>query len=149
MLSTVAAVLHCEQILIGGPGDGEEECGGLEGFDFVADGGAEGDEVSFLEVMGFAMNGETYLPLEYVDGEGSVGVMLLHHGFVFHDDEEDSEVVLLEEGLGVVAGLPRLLLLGVGDLLVKVKLRQLVDHGAVFKGGGHLVLLSASNNYAL
>jgi hypothetical protein len=39
--------------------------------------------------------------------------------------------MLLEEGSGIVAGLPWLLLLGVGDLLEEIELRHFVDHGAV------------------
>ena len=140
-LGAVAAVLHGHQILIAGPGDGEEEGGVLKGLYFVANGGAEGDEVSCFEVVGLAVNGEAYLPLEDLDGEGSVCVMLLHTGCVLHDDEDDAEIVFLEEGLGVVAGLPGFLLLGVGDLLGEVELRHLVDHGAVFEGGGHFVFL--------
>jgi hypothetical protein len=76
-------------------------------------------------------------------------VVLLHLRGVFHGDEDNSEVMLFEEGFGEVAGLPGLLLLGVGDFLVKVKLRQPVDHGAVFLGGRHFGFLSASNVYAL
>ena len=137
MLGAIAAVLHGGQLLVAGPGDGEEEGGVFEGFYFVPDGGAKGDEISLLEIVGLAVHGETNLSLEYLDGDGAVGVVLLHLCVVFHGDEDDAEVVFFEEGFGEVAGLPGLLLLGVGDFLKEVKLRQLVDHGAVFLGGCH------------
>ena len=149
MLGAVATVLHCGELLIAGPGDGEEEGGVLEGFYFVLDGGSEGEEISWLEVVGFAVDSEANLPFDDMDGDGAVGVVLLHLRGVFHGDKDNSEVMLFEEGLGEVAGLPGLLLLGVGDFLVKVKLRQPVDHGAVFLGGCHFGFLSASNVYAL
>src|ERR1700722_11092743 len=94
------------------------------------------------------MNDETYLPLEDLYGDGAVSVVLLHLCGVFHSDEDNSEVVFFEEGFGEVARLPGLLLLGVGDLLEEVKLRQLVDHGAVFLGGGHFGFLAIRNMYA-
>jgi hypothetical protein len=37
-----------------------------------------------------------------------------------------------------VAGLPRFLLLGVGDLLEEIELGHLVDHGAVLQRGSHI-----------
>jgi hypothetical protein len=48
-----------------------------------------------------------------------------------------------------VAGLPWLLLLGVGDLLEKVELRHFVDHGAVLLRGCHVrTLLFREEVYA-
>src|SRR6202007_317282 len=78
-----------------------------------------------------------------------VGVVLLHASGVFHGNEDDSEVVLFEESPGVVAGLPWLLLFGVGDLFEKVELRHLGDHGAVLQRGCHVrTLLSGEQVYA-
>ena len=72
-----------------------------------------------------------------MDGDGAIGVVLLHFGGAFHRDEDDSDVVLFEEGSGVMPGGPGLLPLGVGYLLEQVKLRQFVDHGAVMLRSGH------------
>lgn len=76
----------------------------------MPDGSAESEEISWLEVVGFGVHCETDVPLENLDGDGAVGVMLLHLRGVFHGDEDDSEVVLFEESFGEVAGLPGLLL---------------------------------------
>ena len=124
-------MFHGGQFVGAGPGDGEQERGFAYCFHVVTDGGGEGEEVADVEVVWLALDGDADLALEYLDGDGAVGVVLLHAGGGFHGDEDDSEVVLLEEGPGVVAGLPWLLLLGVGDLLEKVELRHFVDHGAV------------------
>jgi hypothetical protein len=149
VLGAVAAVLHCGELLIAGPGDGEEEGGVFEGFDFMLDGGAEGEEVSQLEVVWFAVHREANLSLKNVDGDGAVGVVLLHLCGFFHGDEDDTEVVFFEESFGEVAGLPGLLLLGVCDFLKEVKLSEPVDHGPVFLGGCHFGFLLDSNVYAL
>ena len=77
------------------------------------------------------------LAFEDLDGDGAVGVVLLHVGGVLHGDEDDAEVVFLEESLGVEAGWPGFLLLGVGDLFEQIELRHFVDHGAVLQGGCH------------
>ena len=115
----------------------------------MTDGGGEGEEVAGVEVVRLALDGDADLALEYLDRDGAVGVVLLHAGGVFHGDEDDSEVVFLEEGPGVVAGLPWLLLLGVGDLLEKVELRHSVDHGAVLLRGCHVrTLLCRQEVYA-
>jgi hypothetical protein len=130
-LAAVASVFHGGEFFGAGPGDGEQERGFAYGFDVVADGGGKGEEVAGVEVVLLALNRDADLALEDLDGDGAVGVVLLHAGGGFHGDEDNSEVVLLEEGPGVVAGLPWLFLLGVGDLLEKVELRHFVDHGAV------------------
>ncbi len=108
------------------------------GLHVMTDGGGEGEEVADAEIVWLAVDGDAYLALEDVDGGGAVGVMLLHAGGVLHGDEDDAEVVLFEESFGGVAGLPGLLLLGVGYLLEQVKLRQFVDHGAVSLRGCHV-----------
>ena len=77
------------------------------------------------------MEGDSYLALENVDGGSAVGVMLFHSGGVLHGDEDNAEVGFFEEGFCGVAGLPGLLLFGVGYFLEQVKLRQSVDHVAV------------------
>jgi hypothetical protein len=46
--------------------------------------------------------------------------------------------VFFEESFCGMAGLPGFLLLGVGYFLEQVKLRQSVDHGAVWLGGCHV-----------
>jgi hypothetical protein len=142
-------VFHGGELFGAGPGDGEEERGFAYGFDVVTDGGGEGEEVAGVEIVRLALNRDADLALEYLDGYGAVGVVLLHAGGVFHGDEDDSEVVLLEESSGVVAGLPGLFLLGVGDLFEKVELRHSVDHGAVLMRGCHVrTLLCREKVYA-
>ncbi len=70
-------------------------------------------------------------PREDLDGDGAVGVVLVHARAGLHGDEQDAEVVFLEKHLREVTGGPGLLLRGFGDFAVQVKLRKLVDHGAV------------------
>jgi hypothetical protein len=124
-------MLHGGQLFRAGPGDGEQESGFVYCFYVVPDGGGEGEEAAGLEVVWLAVDGDADAAFDDLDGDGAVGVVLLHAGGCFHGDEDDSEVVLLEEGPGVVAGLPWLFLLGVGDLLEEVELSHFVDHSAV------------------
>ena len=131
LLAAVASVFHGGEFLGAGPGDGEQECGFGDCFDVVPDGAGEREEIADLEVVRVVMDVEDHVAFEDLNGDGAVGVVFLHAGAGFHCNEDDSEVVLLEEGSGVVAGLPWLLLLGAGDLLVQVELRHLVDHGSV------------------
>ena len=100
-----------------------------------------------VQVVRLALDSDADLTLEYLDGDGAVGVVLLHAGGVFHGNEDNSEVVFLEEGSGVVAGLPGLFLLGVGDLLEKVELRHSVDHGAVLMRGCHVRTLLCGRKF--
>ena len=145
----IASMFHGGELFGAGPGDGEQERGFACGFDVVTDGGGEGEEISGGDIVWLALNGDAYLALEHVDGDGAVGVVLLHASGVFHRDEDDSEIVLLEEGPGVVTGLPRFLLLRFGDLLEKVELRHSVDHGAVLMRGCHVrTLLFRQEVYA-
>ena len=81
------------------------------------------------------------VPLENLDGECAVGVVLFHVRGVLHGDEDDAEVVFLEEGFGVDAGWPGFFVLGVGHLFGEIELGDLVDHGAVLHGGCHGSLL--------
>jgi hypothetical protein len=131
VLAAIASVFHGGQFFGAGPGDGEQECGFGYCFDVVTDGAGKREEAADGEVVRLALDGDTDLAFEDLNGDGAVGVVFLHAGAGFHCNEDDSEVVLLEEGSGVVAGLPWLLLLGAGDLLVQVELRHLVDHGSV------------------
>ena len=124
-------MFHGGELVCAGPGDGEQECGFGNCFDVVTDGAGKREEAADGEVVWLALDGDTDLAFEDLNGDGAVGMVFLHAGGGFHRDEDDSEVVLLEEGSSVVAGLPGLFLLGVGDLLVQVELRHLVDHGAV------------------
>lgn len=91
--------------------------------------------------MRFAVDGDADLALEDLDGDGAVGVVFLHVGGVLHGDEDDAEVVLLEEGLGVEASWPGPLLFGVGYLFGQVEMSDLVDHGSVLQRGCHVDLL--------
>ena len=91
-----------------------------------------------MEIVRLAVEGDAYLALENLDGGGAVGVMLLHAGGVLHGDEDNSEVMLFEQSLGGVAGLPGFVLLGIDYLLEQVKMRQFVDHGAVSLRGCHV-----------
>ena len=124
-------MLHGGQFFGAGPGDGQEEGGVADGLYVVPDGGAEGEEVAYVEIVWMAVGGDSNLALKDVDGDGAVGVMLFHAGGVLHGDEDNAEVGFFEEGFCGVAGLPGLLLFGVGYFLEQVKLRQSVDHVAV------------------
>ena len=134
-------MFHGGELFIAGPGDSQQEGGVFDGFYVVPDGGGEGEEVADAEIVWVVLSADADVAFEYLDGDGAVSVVLLHSGGLFHGDEDDSEVVLFEEGFGVMAGGPWLFLLGVGDLLVEIKLRLFIDHGAVLLGGCHLLLL--------
>jgi hypothetical protein len=110
----------------------------------VTDGGGEGEEVADMEVVRVAVDVEAEFAFEYLERDGSVGVVLLHPGGLLHGDENDSEVVLFKEGFGVVARGPGFFLFGVGYLLEQIELRLFVDHGAVLLGGGHCSSLIAN-----
>jgi len=103
----------------------------------VFDGCGESEDVSGAEIVSLALDVEAELSFEDMDGDGAVGVVLLHLGSVLHVDEDDAQVVLLEERFGVEAGLPGFFLLGVGDLLGEIELCAVFDHGAVVVEGGH------------
>lgn len=110
VLGAIASVFHRCEFFGTGPGDGEQEGGGIYCFHVVTNGGAEGEEIAGVEVVRLAMDGDTDVTFENLDGEGAVGVVLFHAGDSLHGDENNSEVVLLEESPGIEAGLPRLLL---------------------------------------
>ena len=131
-------MLHSGELFGAGPGDREEECGFFHCFYLVADGAGQSIEVSGVEVVGLALDGDSDVTFKDLDGDGAVGVVLFHVGGGIHSDEYDSEVVLLEEGFGVVSGLPWLFLLGVSDLFEKVELGHFVDHGAVLLRSCHI-----------
>jgi len=134
-------VLHGSQFVSAGPGYGQQECGVFDGLDVVPDGGSEGEEVADMKIVRVAMNIEADITFENLERDSAVGMVLLHLRGGFHGDEDDSEVVLLEEGFGEVAGGPGLFLFGVGYLAEQVELCLPVDHGAVLPGGGHFFLL--------
>ena len=113
-LGTVAAVLHRGELFGTRPGDGEEKGGVGFGFDVVADRVAESEEGSGGEVVRLSIDGDAELAFEDLDGEGAVGVVLLHVGGVLHRDKNDAEVVFLEEGFGIDACRPGFFLLGFG-----------------------------------
>ena len=131
-------MLHGGEFFGAGPGDCQEKDRVGFGFYVVTDGGAEGEESAGAEVVRLAIDGDAELALEDMDGDGAVGVVLLHVSGVLHGDEDDPQVVLLEEGFGVNAGGPGLLLLGLGNLLGQIELRHFVDHGAILQGGCHV-----------
>jgi hypothetical protein len=136
-------MFHGGEFFCAGPGDSEEEGSVGFGFDVVPDGVAEGEERSSGEVVGFAVDGDSDVAFEDLDGEGAVGVVLLHVCGVLHGDEDNAEVVFLEERFGVDARRPRFFLLGFGEFFGEIELGDLVDHGSVLHGGSHESLLSA------
>jgi len=79
----------------------------------------------------FAVDREANLSFEDMDGDGAVGVVLLHVRAAFHGDEHNAEVVFLEERPSVLTGLPGLLRCGLSDLVVEIEVRHPVDHGAI------------------
>jgi len=107
-------VLHGGELFGAGPGDGEEKGGVGFGFDVVADRVAKGEEGAGGEVVGLAVDGDLDVAFEDLNGEGAVGVVLLHVGGVLHRDENDAEVVFFEEGFGIDACRPGFFLLGFG-----------------------------------
>ena len=108
-------MFHGGEFFCARPGDGEEKGGVGFGFNVVPYGVAEGEEGSGGEVVWLAVDGDTDVAFEDLDGEGAVGVVLLHVGGVLHGDEDDAEVVFLEERRGVDAGGPGFFLLGIGE----------------------------------
>ena len=137
-LGAVASVFHGGEFFGAGPGDGEQEGGVVYCFDVVTDGGAEGEEIAGVEVVGLPCDGDADVAFEDLDGDGAVGVVLLHVGAVSMEMRTILRSCFLKRVLAVVAGLPGFFLLGVGDLLGKVELRHFVDHGAVLQGGCHV-----------
>lgn len=138
MLAAVASVFHGGQLIAAGPRDGEKESRFFHCLDVVPDRGGECEEVADVKVMLLVVNCNADVAFEHLDGDRPVRVVLFDVSFRFHGDEDDSQVVLLEESSGIVAGLPRLILFGVADLLEKIELRHFVDHGAVLLGSCHV-----------
>ena len=132
-------MLHGGELLGAGPGDGEKEGGVADGFDVVAERGGQGEKVADAERVRFSVDRDTKLAFENLDGEGAVGVMLFHARGMLHGEENDTEVVRLEQGAGVVAGGPGLLLFGVIDLFEEIELCEFIGHGAVCKRGRHFL----------
>jgi len=124
-------MLHGGEFFGAGPGDCQEKGGVFAGFDVVTNRVAESEEGAGGEIVGLAVDGDTELAFEDLDGDRAVGVVLFHVGGVLHGDKDDAEVMLLEEGLGVEAGGPGFFLFGIGDLLEQIELSHLVDHSAV------------------
>jgi hypothetical protein len=116
---------------VAGPGDRQQEGGVVDGFDIVADGCPEREEIAGGEVVRLAANVHADLAVEDLHGDGAVGVVLLHVRAAFHGDEHNAEVVFLEERPSVLTGLPGLLRCGLSDLVVEIEVRHPVDHGAI------------------
>jgi hypothetical protein len=81
--------------------------------------------------MRFTLRGEANLSFKDVDGNGAIGMVLLHLRGWLHRDQNSTKVGLLEQGLRVVTGLPRLLALRVGDLACEIELGKFIKHVAV------------------
>jgi hypothetical protein len=144
----VASVLHGGEFFVAGPRDCEKKGGIAFGFDIVADGVAESEERAGGEIVGLALDVNANLPLENLDGDGAVGVVLFHVGGVLHGDEDDTEVVFFEQCSGVDAGRPGLLVFGVGDFFGQIELSDFVDHGSVLQRSCHGELLFRQEVYA-
>jgi hypothetical protein len=130
-------VLHRGEFFVAGPGDGEQEGGVVRGHYVVPDGGGEGKQGAGGEIMSLAVDRDDELALQDLYGESAVGVVFVHVSADLHGDEHDAEVALLEESLGVDAGWPGFFAFCVIQLLLKIELRDLVDHGAVLQGSSH------------
>src|SRR5271168_458645 len=76
----VASVFHGCEFFGAGPGDGQEKGGVALGYHVVPDGVTKGEERAGGQVVRLAIDVDAKLAFEDLDGDGAVGVVLLHMG---------------------------------------------------------------------
>src|SRR6185437_16390723 len=130
----VAAMGQRLQFFAAWPSDRQQKCGLALRLYIMLDGSVEHQQIAGIQGKGLFGRAELDLTLDYLHGNSSVGVMLVHLPARLHDDEDRSEITLLEEGLCVSAGRPRFLLAGIGYLLLEVELDKRIDHDASIIG---------------
>jgi hypothetical protein len=85
------------------PGDGEEQCAVFKGFDVVRQALVEGEKIACAQIERPLESSHPDVATESVDGDSSFRLMSRNTRVRSEGDQDDTEVVVLHQRLGVLA----------------------------------------------